>query len=329
MPRTTSPPTFRLHKVGQWFTKWGGKNHYFGTDKDAAYERYLESLTQWQEWKLSRADAPRERRSRYPTLAVLIADFLDRKEREFGYDTRYYYDKHLKRAVGFFGHLDIDIIRPRHLAEIKDWMIQKRYAPKTICHDLNAFRTLFNWASGLEIAPAVNWKGVKNPPLGPPPDRSKNIAAVRRLVEQAPQPMGHWLAVTYLALLRPSETVKCVAGEGRWVEAGIFRLDRGKMDYRTSMARHCVFSGPALKRLKRCQPIWSRLDSFSQAVRDELGNGNGPGCLRHSAASHLSRAGVDPADIEILLGHAPKRLAVTYYQPGWTRLRRKAAVLVL
>ncbi len=327
MPRTTSPPRFRIHAVGQWFTKWGGRNHYFGTDREAAYERYLESLTQWQEWKLSRADAPRERRSRYPTLAVLIADFLDRKERERGYDTRQYYAKHLKRIEQHSGHLEADLVRPRHLADLKDAMIQHRYAPKTICHDMNSFRTLFNWASAMELVPPLNFKGIKNPPLGPPPDKSMTKAQVKRLVAQAPGTMAHWIAITYLALLRPSETVRCVAGEGQWVSTGVFRLDKGKMDDRTSLRRHCVFSGLALKRLRKCEPLWSRLDSFSQAVRDQFGNGYGPGRLRHSAASHLAQAGVDPAKIELLLGHVPKRLAVTYYQPAFANLRRTASRL--
>lgn len=323
------PPALTKHATGQYFCKWGGKNHYLGTDRDKAETAYHESIRLWSEWRESRRRSRPLAVMQSPLLVDLAARFLDEKELERGWGTRQYYAKHLKRFLHAFGEFRADAIRPRHLAELKEQMFRYRKSAKTISHDMTAVRVLFNWAVALELVPVVSFKGIRNPPLGPPPDKSMSVKEIRKLMVKAGENLEPWLRLTYLALLRPSETVRIVNREGRFVEKGVFRLNRGKMDEITALPRHCVLSAEAFKWLERCKPVWSRLDSFSQAARDRLGKGNGPGRLRHSAASHLSKLGVDPASIELLLGHVPKRLAVTYYQPAWQHLRKIAARLTL
>ena len=322
----TRPPKLRQHHKGLYFVHWGGHDYFLGRDKAIAEVRYLEQIRQWAQWREGR-DA---RRLLPPSQAVMTIElaerFLEHQELENGDGAVKYYRKHLKRFLHFFGKIRADVVRVRHLQDLKDRMLQDRYAPKTINHDLGAVRGLFNWATGLELIPAVTFRGCKNLPLGPPPDKALSRESARDMITSALDPVRPWLAVNYFALLRASEVVKCVQKEGRWAEKGVFVLDRGKMDRRARLRRHCLFSDHALMWLARCEPVWNRLDCYSSAVRRQLGNG-GPGVLRHSGASHLSLAGVSSVDIEHILGHVPSRLTLTYHRPSWQRLRHLAGLL--
>jgi integrase len=261
-------------------------------------------------------------------VVELTTMFLAAKELQGGMDLRRYYEKHLQRFSRAFGDIRADVIRAINLQSIKDDMIRAGYAEKTINHDVVAVKAMLNWAMGLEYIPAVHLKGVKTCPLGPPPDKSMPVKAVRKMVLGAPEPVRSWLAISYLCLMRPSEVVRCVQDEGEWVETGVFRLDRGKIDKKARLARHVVFSPEAMKWRRLCEPVWSRLDTYSAAVRRECGPG-GPHALRHSAATHLAQLGVDRADIDLLLGHAPPRVSLTYAPIMWQPLRRTAARITL
>lgn len=324
----TRTPLFRTHSTsGQYMIRWGGRVYYLGRDRDAAYAQYLDHLKRWAEWRQAR----QTQRLAPPTQAILVPELIDQflewKGLERGDETRRYYEKHLRRFRAWCGALRADAVRPQHLHKVKQEMMQGRYAPKTIAHDLTAIRVLFNYACGeVELIPPVNFRGVKNPPLGPPPDRALGRGQVRRMFRQATPGLTPWLWVNYLALLRPSEVVKCVRREGKWVKPWLFRLDRGKMDRIAMLPRHCIFSELALKHLAECRPVWSRLDSYSAATRRACGKG--PGLLRHSAATHLEELAPLAGDhIEFLLGHTPTRLRLTYRRPPWPAIRQTAELL--
>ena len=325
MPRI---PRLRHHPSrGYWYTHWGGKDHYFGQHETRAVERFAQSLQDWSAWRTQQPARGRRFPSR-PTCLDLIEQFLEAKLLEGGKPLKSYYAKHLKRFNRLFATACADEFRPLNLQALKNDMLRLGFAPKTICHDLVAVRGLFSWGSGLEMIPAVNLKGVKNPPLGPPQDKSMPLVTVRRMVAEAPERLKPWLAVNYLCLMRPSEVVRVVHKQGDWTEHGIFRLDRGKIDLRARMARHVVFSEEALGWLDRCQPVWSRPDSYAANV-SKLFSPLLPGRLRHSAATHLLRAGAMRADIDLLLGHAPTRVSLTYAQIVWPPLRQTVALLTL
>lgn len=321
-------PSLRKHATGQWFTHWGGRDHYFGHDKEEAESLYVQSLQEWHEWRDSRR-AERDRRQRMTRLAVaeLVQQFTNAKRIETGEDAARYYENHLTRFNHIYGALDADLIRPKHLNALKLSMINDGYAPKTINHDLTAIRVMFNWASGLELIEAINLRGVKNMPVGPVKDKTVSEQRVREGLVRAPQRLRPWMAINYLALLRPSEVVRVVRGEGEWVSDGVFRLDKGKMDRRASIKRHCVFSDRALRWLRRCELHWTRYDSYYAACARAFPEG--PKVLQKSAATHLVHCyGANPADVELLLGHVPGRLGVTYYLPAFDRLRQVSAQLL-
>jgi dUTPase len=100
-----------------------------------------------------------------------------------------------------------------------------------------------------------------------------------------------WLALNYLAALRPSEVVRLVRGEGEWIERGLFqpRISKTFRDGRTP--RVYVLSEEAMMWLQHARPEWAHMKAYGTAVRRACGPGL-PHPLRHSAAQHLSDLGV-------------------------------------
>ena len=314
-------PSLRLHATGQWFVRWAGKNHYFGRDRQAAVKPYLASLDDWRRWRdtLRRLQSPRGGIS----ITELVDRFCEAKTRELGSATGYYYRKHLRRFEGLTRGARADGVRPILLHELKLSMLENGYAPKTINHDLTAIKVMYHWASALELVPPVDFRGVRSVPLPPPADKSLPLETVKSMIlEDATDALRPWLAVNYLGLCRPIEVVRLVHRQGTWTREGVYRL------HVKSRVRHVVLSGEALEWLARCQPRWSRLDSYSQACRDACDRG--PHCLRHSAATHLARLhGIDRETIDRLLGHAIPRVSATYSAPEYATLRPVAALLTL
>ena len=71
----TRTPSLRQLADGRWFTKWGGRCHFFGRDPVLTAERYTESLKAWQAWRLrvKRAQASIPHAQRRP-LVIDVAD---------------------------------------------------------------------------------------------------------------------------------------------------------------------------------------------------------------------------------------------------------------
>jgi integrase len=334
----TKPPKFRKHARGLWFCHWAGKNHYFTRKRAESYKLFLKSIEDWTAWREAR-EAQRPRlSSTVDTMTDLAERFLEAKELERGDDMRRHYTKHLKRFLNAYGPQRVDVVRPIHIQAVKDEMLRGGYAPRTVNHDITAIKVLLNWGCGLEYIPPINLRGVKLLPLGPPPNKAIAVDRVRTMILHPPtadadtirrhKQLAPWLAINYLCLMRPSEVIKVVHKHGEWTEDGIFRLKNGKTDLTAKMARHVVFSDEALTWLDQCQPVWSRLDSYSPAFRRVFGSG-GPHPLRHSAATHLGQLGASRADIDLLLGHAPSRVSLTYAPVSWQPLRAIAAQLTL
>ncbi len=319
-------PTLRQLPDGRWYTRWAEKRFYFGRDPAEAARRFADSLEQWTAWRDEKQLAfdirPRDR----VTVAELADQFLDAKELQGGPDLRAYYSKHLKHFLIGFGWLDAVAVTVRNLNTVREERMRRGFAPKTVNHDITAMKCLMQWAMDLEHIPPVNIKGCKKLSLGAPPDKSLPRGRVWQLLFCVAEPVRSWLAVNYLTMARPTEVVRIVRKEGTWSEPGVFRLDRSKMEFRTRQPRHVVFSDAALRWLANCEPRWSRLDSYSGAVRAACGAG-GPHPLRHSGATHLHSMGVDRASIDLLLGHLPSRVSQTYARIEWQPLREIAALL--
>lgn len=307
-----------------------GKRWRFGRDPDKAMERYIEMLKVWRQWQANRTAAlailPTER----ITVLSLVEQFIASKEAGGDHEALLvgaYYRKHLKRFLHQYSTAHAGDIRVKDLQLLKEAMQKGGFANKTVNHDLTAVKGMLQFGMDMENIPPFNLRGCKNLPTGPVQHKALPVAEVRKIIHGAPIKVGAWLAVNYLTVARPSEVIRVVHQQGEWTETGIFQLDRGKTDLRARLKRHLVFSPAALRWLSKCEPVWSRLDSYSSAVRKCVGVG--PGVLRHSAATHLLQAGAARADVDLLRGHYPSRVSLIYGQIPWQPLRKTSARLKL
>ena len=322
------PPKLSLHKAtGQYRVHWGGQDRYLGKDRAEAQKRYLGELAAWAEWRKSR-DQLRLPPLRQPLLvAELVVRFLDSKERERGRGCRQRYERHLRRFNAMWGDLQADMIRAAQVQAFKEDLIGGRLlAPKTINHELTTISTLFHWAVDFEHIPPVNLRPVKLLRLPEPQPKALSWLEVYSMVYQAPERIGRWLGLQYLAFMRPSEVVKLVWQQGRWEGEGIYRLD-GLVKGTT---RRIVLSEEALGWLRACDPCWARPDGYSLAVRRACGPG-GPHPLRHSAATHLLQQVGEGSRglVDCLLGHTAPRVSRMYAPHNYPALRELAGRLSL
>ena len=328
----TKVPSLTMLRDGRYVTRWGGRRHYFGRDEGAAFAQYKRALDKWRRWRERRNEARQViTASTDPDgrLGVVTAadQFLVAKRLERGRNLERYYRKHLKRFLYATAHEVVADISARHLNALKLDMLQGGFAPKTINHDLIAARAFLRWCYDFLEIPAKPLRSIRTIPLGEPPDRSMTIAEVRTMINKAPYPIKPWLVVNYLTAGRPIEVVRLVNDAGRWAYPGIYRIEN-KVGQVTGEPRHLIVSPLAQRWLECCEPVWTRLDSYSAAVRRKEACGpGGPHRLRHSAATHLLQAGVARADVDQILGHLPRRVSRTYGRMEWQRLVSIAACL--
>jgi len=324
--RYSDSPKLRKKSNGGYFVRWGGKDHYLSTDHETAIDLYTNCEEKGlPAWKLWRSSKPEPVRSKLLTVDQLADRFLQSRLAEGGEDRRYYFHKHLRRFREANGRIQASHIRPLRLQNLRAKMLGQNFAPKTINHDLGAVKTMYRWASGLEIVPFVDFSGVKPVPLGERPDKTLTPLQVRKMLEVADEKVRPWLAVNYLTGARPTEVVRAVGGPN-WVGRGLLRVPN-KVARRTRQPRILLFSAEALRWFRKCEPHWSRLDSYSSAVRRTCNDG--PHTLRHSAGTHLLRLGVPRSDADAILGHYPPDSSLRYMPIQWRDLRLLAARLTL
>lgn len=339
------PPRLRLHARGQWFVRWGGRDWWLGTDRDAAQRAFLDpdgahpgALVHWSAWK-SRQVSRRVRASRR-TIAELVADFLDSYLDEGRETTARYYQKHLGRFLHALGRFRPEELDLGAIAAFKAGLIQSGFAPKTIAHDLGAIKTFWSWANEIEQIPLLNLRAraFRGPPLHAPHPVALTLEQVRawlvrsRAVDARLEP---WLALQYLCALRVSEVPRLVRREGSFISVptdggsaprGAFVLDRSKTEHRTKFPRYVMLTEEALVWLDSAVPAWSAYQSYSSLVRVGIGLGP-PKWLRSTAATHLQAAGADRAAWRAVLGHAPTD-AGAHYAPADLRILRATAALL-
>jgi integrase len=330
MPRG-EPPKLRKHARGYWFCRWGGRDHYLHRDRDIAQDLYLNDknhgLPAWSQWLSDQraARVEQKRRAEVLTLTQLRDRFLENRELESGPDTEAFYRKHTRRFDLSYGGFYAGHASAQMLQLLKDEMLRQRYAPRTINHDLQAVKTMLSWAMDCGLVPLVRLRAVRKLAVGPVENKAWSRSRVKAFIEAAPEHMRPWLAVQYLTAARPMEMVRLARDQGEWVERGVYAL-RNKAERNVTIRRHLLFSRVAFAWWRRIEPHWTRLDSYSAAVRRVLEHGPHP--LRHSAATHLLQAGLLRDDADAILGHYPRRVSATYMLPQWQHLRRQVRVLV-
>ncbi len=359
MPR--KPPTLRQKSNGAFFVRIGRRDYSLGSDSDEAEARYARLIaTVWAPRYKRASPVTVARRLDVVELVELLLDSYADEGRDA---TVAYYRKHLARFVNVHGTADVVTLASaepklgRYQAPIvpllNAFVADLRrldYEPKTIRHDVGAVVRLFNFAHERGVCPSVDFKPVKKPRAmrGEPRVLTQRELLAAFLWARRRHPsLEPWMRVQYHALLRPSEIVRLVAavssGEGGAFEPvrnerekvvskrGLFRLDVHKGSWRDGTiqtTRAIVLTGEALRWLDRCEPTWSRLDSYSGAVRRLL-PGRSPDMLRDSAASRLLALGERREDVDALLGHGRPSELPSYGREAWHVLLRSAGRLRL
>lgn len=147
MPRKPKPdvPKLTLHKsVGQWcktFTLPSGKRKtvYFGTEPNAAMQKYLAERDEWQAGRNPRKieDAATDAAPATPTLAYVVNAFLERSEArvEAGdiapVTFRDYREVAAKMVAHFGRDVEAEKLHPANFARFRH-SLAKKYAPSRL-----------------------------------------------------------------------------------------------------------------------------------------------------------------------------------------------------
>ena len=365
------PPVLKRDRArGYFYVRWGGRLYTFGTDEEKARAAFLDphsehqgALHRWHAWAAAkRSLGPAARPAASPLVVDLATAFFASYADRPGAQT--YYRKHLARFVTAFGAFTAGMMTEEHLQAFKLDLQKLALGPRTIGHDLKAVKTFWRWAGrvhGRRAVPRLELSEITTPPVPPaephPISRDKlltMLSAARREDEL----LGLVCELSYMALLRPTEAVRIMRGEGRFEQvlypdlrpwdpsdpgrATIARVEpRGlfvmtsKVQHRTSEPRYVVLSERASTLLDAVQglasrrramkeqgkrvPLWLSLDSYSAAVRGATGLP--PSVLRDTAASDLHSLGVVWGDIDLLLGHVPGGAGRSYIRTASHTLR--------
>jgi integrase len=338
----TRTPTLQVHKRGQFFTKWGDRFHYFGTDEKTAQEKYAASLQEWALWKADKTEHKARVRSRL-TFAELVKLFLAARLPDVSEDMAVYYDHHLRRGIQSFGRLPAATITGKYLqaylvglrTTISD-RTKKALGAKTIRHDIAAIKAVLNWGMDMEHIPEVRLSAVKPPRLPPKKKKAYTIEFIKGLIGKCrtahDEQLECWIAVNYLAGCRPSELPRLAARDGEFIHQGkdgaIYEIV-GKMTWKTGDLRHVYLSPEAMLYFNALKPEWKDWRDYSKRVSALAPMSGGAHPLRHSAYSHLRAAGVPEEEIARFVGHG-RGVVARSYDPTATPLPlRSAARLTL
>lgn len=243
----------------------------------------------------------------------------------------------------------------------------RRLAPKTVAHEVNAIKSLLRWgmnpANG-RLVPALDLSSVRPPRVrrGEPEDIP--LATIRDTLDRIQRTHGQlslWLRFGYLTAARASEVCRIAHGQGKLkslppegdqpaVADAYLALRDHKTSESTQSDRLIVLSPQALTVLRQLAPLprvrhavprlAARLasDEVDPVVgwMNELskhcraaGVPGWPHRMRDSAATHLLAAGVDPATVDLILGHVPKGELARYGRPSLRVLRAAVARIQL
>jgi hypothetical protein len=347
MPRR--PPTLRQHSRGQFFVRWAGHDYYFGTDVKSAEAAFYDpsgehpgALVNWQRWCLSKPPAARSRPGR-SRVAELVRAFCDHYDTEGRRSTGRWYRRNLGRFDHIFGRMFVDEVDVAYLAAYKGDLAASALQPKTIAHHINAVKTCWRWGVEMAMVPPLDLtaRAVRAPTVMTPEPvwySTEQRRAMFAEAQKANPTLEIWMAIQYLALLRPSEVPRVIAAwrAGTFVQSpGVpFRsvlIIKAKTDHQ-GWPRYVWLSDAARQWLDSCHEPppprrdW-RYETYSRHVAT-LTSGSAKG-LQKSAASDLRAGGATREDVNLLLGHAPRLVDRTYVREAHTRLLEVVARLTL
>ena len=343
-------PTLRRHSTGVYFCQFAGQRRYFTVDLEESRAKYREALRDWTIWQDDRAQSRAHARTQYRIIDIVRA-YLDSRRTDTSHEQWLWARYHLGRISRIWAALPADDFNARLLQAYKSDLVDfisrrgKKLAAKTINHDIRAIKACFRWASDMGYCREVNLRAVKLVPLPQLARRALAPADIERIIRTAlgqveaihPKTgkrlepnadIAPWLALNYLAALRPSEVVRLVHGEGVWIGRGLFqpRISKTYMDGRHP--RVYILTDEALMWLQHAKPKWNCMKNYGAAARRAVGPGL-PHPLRHSAATHLVASGAPRAEVDLVLGHYPRAVSQTYVPVELAPLRATLSRLSL
>ncbi|MEO1585546.1 MAG: hypothetical protein AAFR96_13370 [Planctomycetota bacterium] len=278
-------PTLQLHSRGQYFTKWGGSFHYFGTDKAAAERAFLDpnsehpgSLAAWFAWKSRKPVASTASRRRV-RIVGLVDQFCERYEARGNVQAGRYHRKHLNRFTHALGKLFADELTTDILAGFAASMHELRFPgpdhtplkPSTINKDIKAVRSLVRWASDLELCRPLRVRRLEllpEPQVEPQDVPVATIQAGLRMAAVKDPRVETAVRLHYLTAARPSELIALLWRRGSFVpippdaaashpvkgidpDRCVFKLERSKTQHATGLPRYLVLSPQAIAAFDR------------------------------------------------------------------------------
>jgi integrase len=152
-----------LHPTGQFCKKIKGKLYYFGNERQAAYQKYLEqaSYIHLNEGKSSSI----ENNLSIKTLCNLCLDYYESRVTSGEIKPRQFYDQTrlLKVFVKYCGsNTPIAEITTFQLQMYRKKMVKDKKSSNTINNHISAVKAMFNWAQNNEIIASIpNLKAIK------------------------------------------------------------------------------------------------------------------------------------------------------------------------
>lgn len=334
-----------LHKTGQYCKKIKGKLYYFGTDKKAALDRYLEQAAYLHAGRLPRPKDAGHTLS-IKTLCNLYLDHQESRSIIGEIRLRHLYDQTslLRDFVRFVGpNRAVSDISTVELQNYRKKLIKAGKSPNTVNNRIATVKAMYNWALDNEIieeSPRLRALKKVTPQKWEKP--TFTTQQIRTLLEIANSQMK---AMIWLGLNCGFGCTDCA--ELKWknldLEDGRVRFPRGK----TGVERNLPLWPETVQALKETPKQGElvfhtrRGNPWVRAIRSKDENGNekytkddavtkefsklmkkariraprGVGfyTLRRTAATLAANSG-DPFAVQKLLGHTDIKMASTYVQ---------------
>ncbi|MHC4632431.1 MAG: tyrosine-type recombinase/integrase [Planctomycetota bacterium] len=333
-----------LHKTGQFCKKIKGKLYYFGTDKKAALERYLEQAAY-----LHTGKGAKPRLTNSLSLKTMCNLYLDHQESRATIaeiKPRQVYDQTLllRDFARYIGPNRImATISTVDLQNYRKKLIKSRKSPNTINNRISAVKAMYNWALDNEIIDKIpNLKAIKKITNIKKDKPTFSVLQIQQLFEHAEIQMK---AMIWLGLNCGLGCTDCA--ELQWKNVD---LEKGRVDFprgKTKIHRNLLLWAETVEALKavpkkgdlvfytpRENPWVKTVQRAEKDGRINYANTNtvskqfskllkktgiktekGVGfyTLRRTAATLAAKSG-DPFAVQRLLGHADLRMATTYVQ---------------
>jgi integrase len=336
-------PSLRKHKIGHFFWRENGKDHYAGRDLTKAetawrlrFSAELGAQAQGLALPLGASVPDGGQRTavtpsrRLRTVQETTDRFLEQVEAQCSPERSRVYRYELAPFLSEFGSRPIDSLTPDELLSFRAKTIRK-YKPWTSNGRLSVLRRVLAMADtlGWLERPYRTAQLLKGVPIGETKPKAWTPEEVRAKIgavaKKNPQ-LARRLRLQWLCCLRPFSVARVIEGEGTWEGEGVFALAKSKTEAKVGERQRLCLSPAAMEELKKIQKGMYLEGPLYRVACVRAGFG-APHALRHSAATALANAGVTDELIETALGHSLPRVKRTYRPQGYQQARAAMALL--